>query len=132
MLTALLMNSRPRAEFLLVGPTQAIADLAFGQAVGMVQADPSLQKSFRIQEHFKQITDKKTGAKLKIKTFDARVLTGTKFAGVLIDELHVIRIRRRDRVIGQLRGGLLSQPRHFLHSSQLNRSGRLPAYSAPS
>ena len=115
MLTALLMNKRPRAEFLLVGPTQAIADLAFGQAIGMVQADPFLQKSFRIQEHLKQITDKATGAKLKIKTFDARVLTGTKLAGVLIDELHVISAQPdADRVIGQLRGGLLSQPEAFL------------------
>jgi phage terminase large subunit-like protein len=115
MLTALLMNKRPRAEFLLVGPTQAIADLAFGQAIGMVQADPFLQKSFRIQEHLKQITDKQTGAKLKIKTFDARVLTGTKLAGVLIDELHVISAQPdADRVIGQLRGGLLSQPEAFL------------------
>ena len=115
MLTALLMNKRPRAEFLLVGPTQAIADLAFGQAIGMVQADPYLQKSFRIQEHLKQITDKQTGAKLKIKTFDARVLTGTKLAGVLIDELHVISAQPdADRVIGQLRGGLLSQPEAFL------------------
>lgn len=115
MLTALLMNSRPRAEFLLVGPTQAIADLAFGQAVGMVQADPFLRKNFRIQEHLKQITDKSTGAKLKIKTFDARVLTGTKLAGVLIDELHVIsQSADAARVIGQLRGGLLSQPEAFL------------------
>ena len=115
MLTALLMNKRPRAEFLLVGPTQAIADLAFGQCVGMVQADSGLRKTFRIQEHLKQITDKATGAKLKIKTFDARVLTGTKLAGVLIDELHVISVLPdADRVIGQLRGGLLSQPEAFL------------------
>lgn len=115
MLTALLINKRPRAEFLLVGPTQAIADLAFGQAVGMVQADRGLRDVVRVQEHLKQITFKTTGAKLKIKTFDARVLTGTKLAGVLIDELHVISASPdAARVIGQLRGGLLSQPEAFL------------------
>ncbi len=40
MLTALLENKRPRAEFLLVGPAQEIADTAFSQAVGMIEADP--------------------------------------------------------------------------------------------
>jgi phage terminase large subunit-like protein len=40
MMTALLENERPRAEFLLVGPTQEIADLAFQQASGMIDADP--------------------------------------------------------------------------------------------
>ncbi len=115
MLTALLINKRPRAEFLLVGPTQAIADLSFGQCVGMVQADKDLRDIFRVQEHLKQITHKKTSARLKIKTFDPRVLTGTKIAGIMIDELHIVsQAADADRVIGQLRGGLLSQPEAFL------------------
>ncbi|MGR6752115.1 terminase large subunit domain-containing protein, partial [Aeromonas veronii] len=36
MMTALLVNKRPRAEFILVGPTQEVADLAFQQASGMI------------------------------------------------------------------------------------------------
>lgn len=40
MMTALLMNERPRAEFILIGPTQEISNLAFGQATGMINADP--------------------------------------------------------------------------------------------
>jgi phage terminase large subunit-like protein len=87
MLTALLMNRRPRAEFLFVGPTRMIADLAFEQAEGMIEADPEgyLQRRLHAQGHLKQITDRRTKARLLIKSFDAGVLTGVKPAGVLVD-----------------------------------------------
>lgn len=117
MLTALLMNRRPRAEFLLIAPTQAIAELAYAQAVGMVDADPDgfLQKRLHVQEHLKRITDRRTGAQLRVKTFDTNVLTGVKPAGVLIDELHEIASSSdAARVIGQIRGGLLPNPEAFL------------------
>ena len=92
MVTALLLNRRPRAEFLLIAPTQAVADLAFTAAAGMTQIDPAgyLPKRMHVQDHLKVITDRQTKAQLKIKTFDTRVLTGVKPAGVLIDELHEI------------------------------------------
>src|SRR5262245_47484448 len=117
MVTALLLNKRPRAEFLLVAPTQAVADLAFAQAAGMTQIDPDgfLQKRMHVQEHLKVITDRRTRAQLKIKTFDTSVLTGVKPAGVLIDELHEIaRNAKATRIIGQIRGGLLPIPEAFL------------------
>ena len=115
MLTAVLMSRRPRAEFLLVAPTQEVANLAFAQAVGMIEADPVLVAKFHIQEHIKKITYRPTGAFLKVKSFDPKVVTGSKPAGVLLDELHVIaESADADRVIGQLRGGLISQPEGFL------------------
>ena len=115
MLTAVLMSRRPRAEFLLVAPTQEVADLAFRQAVGMVEADEVLKAKFHIQEHIKKITYRSTGAFLKVKSFDPKVVTGSKPAGVLLDEVHVIaESHDADRVIGQLRGGLISQPEGFL------------------
>jgi phage terminase large subunit-like protein len=117
MMTALLMNKRPRAEFLLVAPSQAISDLAFAQAIGMIEADEEgfLQKRFHIREHLKEIKDRRTGAKLKVKTFDSKILTGVKPAGILIDELHEIaRDANASRVIGQLRGGLIPNPEGFL------------------
>lgn len=117
MVTALLMNKRPRAEFLFIGPTQAISDLAFDQAAGMIENDPDkyLQKRFHLQPHLKQITDRKNKSELKIKTFDARVLTGVKPAGVLVDELHEIaKNPRASKIIGQLRGGMVSMPEAFL------------------
>jgi phage terminase large subunit-like protein len=117
MVTALLLNKRPRAEFLLVAPTQAVADLAFMQAAGMTQIDPEgfLQNRMLVQEHLKCITDTHTRAQLRIKTFDTAVLTGVKPAGVLIDELHEIaKNPRAARIIGQIRGGLLPIPEAFL------------------
>jgi phage terminase large subunit-like protein len=117
MVTALLMNKRPRAEFVLVGPTQEIADIAFQQASGMIEADEEgfLQKRFHIAEHTKTITDRLTKAKLKIKTFDMKVATGVKPAGILIDEIHLLSsIAGASRVIGQLRGGMISNPEAFL------------------
>ena len=51
----------------------------------------------------------------KVKSFDPKVVTGSKPSGVLLDELHVIaEAHDADRVIGQLRGGLLPNPEGFL------------------
>ena len=117
MLTAMLRNKRPRAEFLFVGPTQEVADLAFQQAAGMIDADPEgyLQKRFLLQEHIKTITDRLTKSKLKIKTFDMKVMTGAKPAGVLVDELHLMSsMSYALRVVGQIRGGMIANPEAFL------------------
>jgi len=116
MLTAQMMNRRPRAEFLLIGPTQAISELAFNQAVGMIGADAELSRRFRIQEHVKKITYRgSVVSSLQIKTFDASVLTGVKPVGVLIDELHELgKISGAANVIRQIRGGLLPFPEAFL------------------
>lgn len=115
MLTALLRNKRPRAEFLLIAPTLEIADLAFRQVVGMIESDPILLQKFHIQDHIKRIRFRDSGAFLKVKSFDPKVVTGSKPSGVLIDELHVIsEYHDADRVMGQLRGGLLPNPEAFL------------------
>jgi phage terminase large subunit-like protein len=116
-ITALLANRRPRAEMLLVGPTQDVADLAFQQASGMIAADEEgyLQKRFHVREHVKEIKDRRTGAALKIKTFDMRVMTGSKPVVVIVDELHVMSAYSyASRVIGQIRGGLLPNPESLL------------------
>lgn len=117
MLVALLMNERPRAEFVLVGPTQEVADLAFQQVVGMIDADPDqyLQTRFQIQEHVKTIIDRLNKTKLKIKTFDLKVATGSKPAGILLDEVHLMsQMSFATRVVGQLRGGMIANPEAFL------------------
>lgn len=115
MLVALFMSRRPRAEFLLVAPTHEVAELAFKQAVGMVEADPVLSAACHVREHLKSISYRKTGAFLKVKTFDPKVVTGAKPAGVLLDEVHVIaEAHDADRVVGQLRGGLVSQSEGFM------------------
>jgi phage terminase large subunit-like protein len=114
MLTALLKNKRPNAEFLLIAPTLEIADLAYRQVVGMIEADPVLAKKFHVRDHIKRITYRPTKAFLKVKSFDPKVVTGSKPSGVLLDELHVIAASpEADRVIGQLKGGLLPNPEAF-------------------
>lgn len=117
MLTSILLNERPNAEFLLIAPTQPIAEIAFNQVEGMIAADPQLSRRdhFHVQPHLKKVTWRATGATLQVKSFDPNVLTGVKPAGALMDELHVVSTNpNADRVIGQLRGGMISQPEAFL------------------
>jgi phage terminase large subunit-like protein len=117
MLTALLMNQRPRGEFLLVGPTHDTAERAFEQAAGMIDADPEgyLPKRFHVQSHVKRITDRRNGAFLQVKTFDMRIMTGSKPVGVLLDEEHVISgYSYATRVMQQIRGGMVANPESFL------------------
>lgn len=117
MLTALLMNQRPRAEFILVSATQEIAELAFQQAAGMIEADPEnyLQKRFHVKYHLKEIVDRRNKSFLNVKTFDMKVMTGSKAAGVLVDELHLMSsISYASRVIGQIRGGIMANKEGFL------------------
>lgn len=109
--TALLMNERPRGELIYVGPTQEIANRAFEQAAGMIEADEYLVKRFHIKHHQKTIIDRTNQAKLKIVTFDMKVMTGAKPVFILLDELHLMdTMNGADRVIGQIRGGMLPNP----------------------
>lgn len=127
MLTALLANLRPRAEFLLIAPTQSVAELAFNQAAGMIDLDEELHyrkegdgssSGMQIQHHLRCITRWHHGeqkGQLRIKSFDSGVLTGVRPAGVLLDELHEIAKKpQATNVIGQIRGGLLAVPEAFL------------------
>lgn len=115
MLTAVIMNERPRAEFLFVAPTKEVADIAFNQASGMVLADRQLRARFHLQTHLKRLTYTPTGATLQIKSFSLDVLNGVKPVGILVDEEHVIADRAdAAAVMGQLRGGIISQPEGFL------------------
>jgi phage terminase large subunit-like protein len=114
MLVSLMLNQRPRATFLLVGATQKISTQAFEQIEGMILADPVLRDRLKVTPHLKTITHLQTQAKLQVVSFDPKIVTGTKPAGFLVDELHLLGdIANADRVIGQLRGGLLSQPEGF-------------------
>lgn len=114
-LVAFIMNTRPRAELIYVGPTQEVADLAFQQTVGMIEADAYLTKRFHVAHHTKTITDLRNKARLKIKTFDMKVMTGSKPVWVLLDELHLMAsISGAGRIIGQIRGGLLPNPEAVL------------------
>lgn len=115
MLTALVMNQRPRAPFALMAPVQDTADEAFAAAEGAIALDPVLKKLFHVRSHLKTIVHRETKADLQIMTFDPDVLTGKKFVGTLIDELHVIaKNAKAAKALRQVRGGMVPFPEAFL------------------
>lgn len=115
MLTALLLNQRPHAPFIMTAPVQDVADLAFAQAEGAIALDDVLSAKLHVRGHLKTIIHRETRAELQIMTFDPAVLTGQKVAGALIDELHVVaKMAKAANAIRQLRGGMLPFPEAFL------------------
>jgi phage terminase large subunit-like protein len=115
LLTAMLMNKRPRAEALFIGPTQAIAENAYDKAVGMIEASADLKRRFRTRDHVKTIEDLVTHTELKIKTFDLNILTGTILILAVLEELHLLgRNAHATKVLRQIRGGLEKTPEGLL------------------
>lgn len=115
MLTALLLNKRPNAPFMMVAPVHDVSDIAFAAAAGAISLDPVLSKKLHVREHLKTIIHRETRASLQIMTFDPATLTGQKCAGVLIDELHVVaKMNKASSAIRQLRGGMLPFPEAFM------------------
>jgi phage terminase large subunit-like protein len=115
MVTALIMNRRPLAELLLIAPTKEIADIAFGQASGMIRADEHLDKLFHQQRNIRMITHRVSGARIQIKAADTDVITGGKQTATLIDETHVFAAHSKAReVFVELRGALAARPDGFL------------------
>jgi phage terminase large subunit-like protein len=116
MLAALLLNQRPRADFINVAPTKLLAQTAYDKAVGMIECDPEgyLKKRFRPRDHLKEIDDLLNGSTWKLRAFDLSVTTGVIPAGILIDELHAIaQDPNAFRVLRQLYGGMLPIPESF-------------------
>lgn len=115
MLTALLLNERPRAPFLLTAPVQKTADEAFSAISGAIALDPVLDKKLHVRDHLKRIEHRESKARLEVMTFDPEVITGRKVVGALIDELHVLgKMARAGKAMVQLRGGMQPFPEAFL------------------
>lgn len=114
MVTAVILNERPSAEYLLISETQHISGISFVTAKGIIAGDPDLAAIFNVQDHKKTITHIDTNATLKILSADGDVVTGSKAAGVLIDEAHVLGSKAKaPGVYLELRGGLASRPEGF-------------------
>jgi phage terminase large subunit-like protein len=110
-LAVMLMNRRPRAEALFIGPTQAISDRAYDQAVGMIDESPDLKRRFRPRDHVKTIEDLVNHSEMRVKTFDLNILTGSILIFAHLDELHLLdRVPYAGRVIRQIRGGVDKTP----------------------
>ncbi|MFQ6550493.1 terminase large subunit [Aestuariibius sp. 2305UL40-4] len=113
--TAAILNERPQAELFLISSTQQIASIAFDQAAGIIRLDPDLDDVFDIKDHIKQIIHRTTKAVLMIISADLKVVTGSKAAYVLIDELHEFgATAKAAKILLELRGGLKSRPEGFL------------------
>lgn len=115
MLSVMLMNKRPNAEALFVGPTQSISDRAYEQASGMIELSKDLKNRFDTKDHTKTIVDKVNGSEMKVKTFSLDILTGSILIFVLLDELHLLgRSAHTTKVLRQIRGGLGKTPEGVL------------------
>ncbi|SDW94676.1 terminase large subunit [Lysobacter enzymogenes] len=116
MVTATLLNRRPRATFLMTAPVQDTAQMAFDAAAGAIELDAVLAAKFHIRHHLKTIIHRETKSSLEIMTFDPGVLTGVKVSGgALIDELHeCAKKSKAAQALRQIRGGMVPYPEAFL------------------
>lgn len=111
-LTALYMEEAPNRQMLLVGPSQNISERCFEQAQGMISLDDKLKLIFKVQEHLKTVTRRKTGSKLEVKTFDTSIVTGEIPVLTIIDELHELgKKAKAAKVMQQIRGGGITKVR---------------------
>lgn len=111
-LTALYMEEAPNRQMLLVGPSQNISERCFEQARDMIDLDEKLQLIFKVQDHLKTITRRKTGTALDVKTFDTGIVTGEIPVLTIIDELHELgKKAKAAKVMQQIRGGGITMQR---------------------
>ncbi|WP_316234648.1 terminase large subunit domain-containing protein [Bradyrhizobium sp. SZCCHNR1020] len=105
-LTALYVEEAPSRQMLLVAPSQNISERSFNFAQGMIRLDSRLDAIFKVQDHLKCITRRKTETTLDVKSFDTTIVTGEIPILTIIDELHELgKKAKAAAVMQQIRGG---------------------------
>ena len=116
MMTALILNWRQSAEFSILAPTVEVANNSFGPARDMCaeRADEELAALMHAQTHVKTITNRESGASLKVLAADSNTVGGKKGVGTLVDELWLFgKVANAENMLREATGGLASRPEGF-------------------
>lgn len=115
MLTAIILNSREAAEFIIIAPTKKVADNSFTPLKNMIRADAELNALFSVSEHTRTITHRVTKAVLTVVAAETGSSAGAKGAFILVDELWVFGERANaESMLEEATGGMASFPEGFL------------------